>query len=66
MMEKTTQYVNKSVFKNMNLNTPEEIHRLMKIIGNRLAMNNQAIMFINTAIQGGLNINVSSLGFSCF
>lgn len=60
MMEKATQHVNKSVFKNMKLSTPEEIHRLMRITGNRLAMANQAIMFSNTATQGGLRINVAN------
>lgn len=49
MMEKATQHVNESVFKNMKLSTPEEIYRLMRITGNRLAMANQAIMFSNTA-----------------
>lgn len=61
MMEKATQQVNKSVFKNMKLSTPEEIHRLMKITGNRLVMSNQVIMFTNTAAQGGLNVNVANV-----
>lgn len=61
MMEKTTQQINKSVFKNMKLSTPEEIHRLMKITGNRLVMSNQVIMFTNTAAQGGLNVNVANV-----
>lgn len=61
MMEKTTQQINKSVFKNMKLSTPEEIHRLMKITGNRLVMSNQVIMFTNTATQGGLNVNVANV-----
>lgn len=60
MMEKATQHVNESVFKNMKLSTPEEIYRLMRITGNRLAMANQAIMFSNTATQGGLRINVAN------
>ncbi|WGL98967.1 type III secretion system translocon subunit SctE [Arsenophonus sp. aPb] len=60
MMEKATQHVNKSVFKDIKLRTPEEIHRLMRITANRLAMANQAIMFSNTATQGGLRINVAN------
>lgn len=61
MMEKTTQQINKSVFKNMKLSTPEEIHRLMKITGTRLVMSNQVIMFTNTAAEGGLNVNVANV-----
>lgn len=60
MMEKATHHVNKSVFKNMKLSTPEEIHRLLRITSNRLAMANQVIMFSNTATQGGLRINVAN------
>lgn len=60
MIEKASQQVNKSVFKNMKLRTPEEINRLMKITGNRLVMSNQLTMFTNTAAQTGLKINVAN------
>ncbi|HGJ5877212.1 MAG TPA: type III secretion system translocon subunit SctE [Arsenophonus sp.] len=60
MIEKASLQVNKSVFKNMKLRTPEEIHRLMKITGNRLVMSSQLTMFTNTAAQTGLKINVAN------